>query len=83
MKSGVHTEGINFYGLRQLMDCIWQVTKDVDLVYSDDDDERYGNGWYLQKYPGGVCSKLFKTDMEAIKDFKTGNVVFPEKQFKY
>lgn len=74
----MNTEGIKFYNLRQLTENIWQVDKNTDLVYSRDDEERYKKGWYLQKYPGGVCSQLFETDTQAISSLKKGNVKFPE-----
>jgi hypothetical protein len=75
----MNTPGIKFYNLRQVMENIWQVNKDVDLVFSEGDEERYGAGWYIQKYPGGLCSQLFKSDMEAVKSFKEGKCTFPEK----
>ncbi len=55
---------------------IWQVTKNIDLVYSQWDDEENGEGWYLQKYPGGICSQLFPSDYHALKALKDNKVTF-------
>ncbi len=62
--------------LTQLMDNIWRVTDNIDLVYSEYDDNKTGKGWYLQQFPGGKCSDLFRNDYEAIKAFKNKTVNF-------
>lgn len=55
---------------------VWMLTKDIDLVYSELDAEEKGTGWYLQKYPGGKCSKLFATELQAINAVKNKTVTF-------
>ena len=62
--------------LTQIMDNIWRVTESVDLVYSSLDEEETGKGWYLQKYPGGKVSELYRNDYEAIKALKNKTVKF-------
>lgn len=69
--------------LHQLMENIWQVTKDIDLIYSEYDEYQSGKGWYLQKFPGGLTSDLFRTDNEAVKALQNGKVIFKEKTRKY
>jgi hypothetical protein len=62
--------------LKQVAENIWRVNSNVDLVYSELDEEEKGTGWYLQKYPGGKCSQLFRNDYEALKSLKEDKVVF-------
>jgi len=62
--------------LKQVSENIWRVSPNIDLVYSSLDDDEKGTGWYLQKYPGGKCSQLFRNDYEAIKALKEKKAVF-------
>lgn len=63
--------------LREMVDgTVWQVTNNIDLVYSQYDDEETGKGWYLQKFPGGLCSDTYPSDYHAIKALKNKEVKF-------
>jgi hypothetical protein len=51
------------------------ITRDVDLVYSPDDESSGGKGYYLHRYaPQDETSQLFETEEEAIEAFKHDNV---------
>jgi len=65
--------------LRLLMENIWQVTKDIDLNYSEYDEQETGKGWYFQKYPGGFTTDCFKSDSIALKAFSDGKLKFNER----
>lgn len=43
------------------MTTIYQVSSDIDLVYSPDDE-----GWYFQDYHSDMISQLFATRAEAL-----------------
>lgn len=51
------------------------LSKDVDLIYSPDDAAATGKGYYLQRYPDGATSPLYRTQFEAQKAFKHGNII--------
>jgi hypothetical protein len=52
-----------------------QLTRDVDLVYSPDDEDASGKGYYLHRYkPTDATSQLFATGDEAIVALKDGKV---------
>lgn len=45
------------------------LSRDVELVYSPDDAAETGKGYYLQRYPSGDTSQLFRTQQEARNAF--------------
>lgn len=52
-----------------------QVTRDVDLVYSPDDQEQSGKGFYLHRYkPQDQTSQLFASAEDALAAFQSDTV---------
>lgn len=60
---------------------IWQVTTDIDLIFSEDDHANSGKGWYLQSTKG-TCKTLsgksisFETYEKALKALKNNTITF-------
>ena len=50
--------------LRRIMEGVWSVDKDHDLIWSPDD-----GAFYLQRFPDQVTSQLFETAEDAIYAF--------------
>jgi hypothetical protein len=51
------------------------VTRDIDLVYSPDDDADCGKGYYLHRYkPSDETSQLFATREAALKALAANKV---------
>lgn len=51
-----------------------QLSRDVDLIYSPDDAEAEGKGFYLHRYkPTDATSQLFATAEDAIQAFQNGD----------
>jgi|2_EtaG_2_1085320.scaffolds.fasta_scaffold22638_1 hypothetical protein len=48
------------------------------LVFSSDDDSETGKGWYLQKFPDGATSQLFRTSAEGMEAYRTDKLKFGE-----
>ena len=48
------------------------LSRDVELIYSPDDAERCGRGYYLQRWPEQSTSPLYRTQGEATKAFNGG-----------
>ena len=48
------------------------LSREVELVYSPDDAAETGKGYYLQRYPGGATSPLYRTQQDAMKAFGKG-----------
>ena len=48
------------------------LSREVELVYSSDDDANYGKGYYLQRWPDQSTSPSYKTQQAAIKAFRKG-----------
>lgn len=46
------------------------LSKDTELVYSPMDADEFGKGYYLQRYPSGETSQLFRTQAEAKRAFE-------------
>ncbi len=52
-----------------------QVTPDVDLVYSPDDEDQSGKGYYLHRYkPTDATSQLFADPKKALAAFAAKTV---------
>lgn len=52
-----------------------QITRDVDLVYSPDDFEASGKGFYLHRYkPTDSTSQLFASAEDALAAFQADSV---------
>jgi len=62
--------------LINLQENIWMVQEEseIDLIYSEDDDNRSGAGWYFQK--GGSVSQSFTTQLDAIIGYKMDHLIF-------
>jgi hypothetical protein len=50
------------------------LTREVDLVHSPDDEDESGKGYYLSRYKPRGRSKLYATSQEALTDFRGGKV---------
>ena len=61
----------------KMSDDLYSVDRDVDLVYSEDD-----NGWYLQRYLHNeagdtkVGSKVYRTKEAALEDYNNGVIIW-------
>ena len=53
--------------MREMMEGVWMVRPNVDLVYSPDDEAESGKGYYLHRYGPEGFSPLFATKEDALK----------------
>ena len=52
------------------------LSNNFDLVYSEDDDQECGKGWYVQRFPEGDGSQLFATKEEALAALAKNELIF-------
>jgi hypothetical protein len=58
-------------------ECVTILTREVDLIYSPDDEAETGKGYYLvRQRPAYGQSKMFATERDALKAFASGRVRF-------
>lgn len=64
--------------MRKVSDGHWMVNDTLGLIFSPDDNENNGKGWYFQRFPEQDTSQLFETKAEAMKVMESNNLKWGE-----